>query len=143
MFNLQVIDVYPNKNQHQLSIQQQLWKSDIKRCCQIHKLAPLTPIKKQHKIWISGVMAHQTLNRKHLRVWEKQDNLLKFHPLIDIDEREFFYQIGKNKLPEHPLTAVGFGSVGCTHCTVKGTGRNGRWQGQEKTECGLHLRDSN
>ena len=42
------------------------------------------------------------------------------------------------KLPEHPLSPFGYGSIGCMHCTVKGSGREGRWQGNQKTECGLH-----
>ena len=33
----------------------------------------------------------------------------------------------------------GYGSVGCSHCTAKGAGREGRWKGKGKTECGLHL----
>jgi phosphoadenosine phosphosulfate reductase len=33
---------------------------------------------------------------------------------------------------------MGYGSVGCTHCTVAGAGRSGRWADSEKTECGLH-----
>ena len=43
-----------------------------------------------------------------------------------------------NKLPKHPLAEVGYGSVGCTHCTEKGKSREGRWAKTEKTECGLH-----
>jgi phosphoadenosine phosphosulfate reductase len=83
-------------------------------------------------------MAYQTDFRKNLRVWEEQGDLMKFHPLIDIEEGEFLYQTGLNKLPQHPLLDLGFGSVGCTHCTVKGEGRSGRWADKEKTECGLH-----
>ena len=32
----------------------------------------------------------------------------------------------------------GFGSVGCTHCTQQGEGRNGRWKSSNQSECGLH-----
>jgi len=47
--------------------------------------------------------------------------------------------IAEHKLPFHPLVAEGYSSIGCTHCTVKGEGRSGRWLGKPKTECGLHL----
>ena len=42
------------------------------------------------------------------------------------------------KLPYHPLHDGGYASIGCTHCTQPGTGREGRWAGSEKTECGIH-----
>ena len=28
--------------------------------------------------------------------------------------------------------------IGCATCTLPGSGRDGRWAGSEKTECGLH-----
>ena len=37
------------------------------------------------------------------------------------------------------LHARGYASIGCTHCTEPGTGREGRWTGTDKTECGLHV----
>ena len=36
------------------------------------------------------------------------------------------------------LHASGYTSIGCTHCTLPGAGREGRWAGLDKTECGLH-----
>jgi phosphoadenosine phosphosulfate reductase len=36
------------------------------------------------------------------------------------------------------LEAKGYGSIGCEHCTQPGQGREGRWAGTNKTECGLH-----
>jgi len=45
-------------------------------------------------------------------------------------------------LPDHPLLAHGYLSIGCAPCTrpvLPGEDeRAGRWAGQEKTECGLH-----
>ena len=46
-------------------------------------------------------------------------------------------------LPEHPLVADGFRSIGCMPCTdARRRGedeRAGRWRGRDKTECGIHL----
>ena len=42
-------------------------------------------------------------------------------------------------LPIHDLVHQGYDSIGCTHCTTKGTGRTGRWINNSKTECGLHV----
>jgi len=47
-------------------------------------------------------------------------------------------------LPRHPLETIGFTSVGCVPCTARprpgASGRDGRWAGLEKTECGIHNR---
>ena len=83
-------------------------------------------------------MAYQTPFRAHLRIFEKQGDIIKFHPLIDITEKEFEGYFEEKQLPKHPLERKGYGSIGCTHCTAIGEGRSGRWKGSDKTECGLH-----
>ena len=47
--------------------------------------------------------------------------------------------IEENNLPVHPLKPLGYESIGCKHCTLKGKKRKGRWAQTVKTECGLHL----
>ena len=42
----------------------------------------------------------------------------------------------------NPLLENGFTSVGCSPCTRRATGddaRSGRWAGQDKSECGIHV----
>ena len=41
-------------------------------------------------------------------------------------------------LPYNPLHDQGYSSIGDTHSTIPGEGRDGRWAGTDKTECGLH-----
>ena len=137
-YDLKVVDVLPSEAQNKMTTDEEWWKEHPRMCCTINKIAPLEPIVAQHQVWISGLMSYQTDFRSRLRVFEQQGDILKFHPLIDIEEGEFLYQKGVNKLPEHPLQTQGFGSVGCLHCTKKGAGRAGRWTGTGKTECGLH-----
>lgn len=137
-FGLEVIDVHPNPERHAITRDQELWNSDPDRCCHINKVEPLNDIKPDYSVWISGLMGYQTDFRSDQRLFEWDGQVLKCHPLIDIDEGEFLYHVSYHDLPQHPLEAEGFGSVGCTHCTERGKGRSGRWQGQEKTECGLH-----
>ncbi len=138
LYDLNLIEVYPQERENQLTQEEQWWKGHPKMCCSINKVVPLEPIKAQHKIWMSGLMSYQTKFRSHLRVFEKQGDIIKFHPFIDIEEGEFLYQLSYNKLPRHPLEKYGYGSIGCKHCTVKGEGRSGRWKGTDKKECGLH-----
>ncbi len=138
LLDLNVIDVKPKEKENAITREDKWWIEHPKMCCTINKVAPLDPIVSQHKVWISGLMAYQTPFRAHLRVFEKQGDILKFHPLVDIDEGEFLYHLSYHKLPRHPLEEAGYGSIGCTHCTTKGTGRSGRWKDSNKTECGLH-----
>jgi phosphoadenosine phosphosulfate reductase len=105
----------------------------------INKVAPLNRIKDRFRVWLSGLMAFQTPFRSGLQVFEEAKQIIKFHPMIDLDEGQFRYEYGLYKLPNHPLEKQGYSSIGCTHCTVKGEKRNGRWAGSEQYECGIHL----
>ena len=138
LLKLDLVDILPREAENKITREDQWWIDHPKMCCSINKVVPLEPIVARHSVWISGLMAKQTEFRSHLRVFEQQGDILKFHPLIDIDEGEILYHKSFYKLPDHPLEKKGYGSIGCTHCTVKGEGRSGRWKGKNKTECGLH-----
>ena len=43
-------------------------------------------------------------------------------------------------MPYNPLRDRGYASIGCTHRAEPGSGREGRWAGTDRIECGLHLR---
>lgn len=135
---LPMAEIHPDPKQHQLTRDAKMWDSQPTRCCHYNKVLPLREVKNRHKVWMSGVHAYQTMNRQGMEIFELVDGLIHFHPLIDITEGEFLYLLEKDKLPRHPLEALGFGSIGCTHCTSRGEGRSGRWKGKEKDECGLH-----
>jgi len=137
-YNLQVIEVKPNQTQNDLTREEEWWIDHPKMCCTINKVASLDPIVAQHKLWISGLIAYQTQFRSQLNIFEKQGDIIKFHPLVDAQEGDVLFYKSLHKLLPHPLESQGYGSVGCTHCTAAGKGRTGRWQGQRKTECGLH-----
>jgi phosphoadenosine phosphosulfate reductase len=47
--------------------------------------------------------------------------------------------VRERALPYNELHDRGYASIGCTHCTQPGAGREGRWEGFAKTECGLHV----
>lgn len=137
-YGLKVVDIQPEPEENRLTRSEEWWRDHPRMCCAINKVAPLEPVKARHKVWISGLMAYQTPFRAGLRIFEKQGHILKFHPIIDIDEGEFLYYKSLHKLPSHPLASQGYSSIGCLHCTEKGKGREGRWKGKDKTECGLH-----
>ncbi len=117
-----------------------LWAANPERCCNINKVRPLDRVKSRADIWVSGLMNWQSSTRKDLEVFEWKDGTLKFYPLVDLPEAEAETYYGQHGLPRHPLSERGYASVGCSHCTQPGDGRDGRWAGSQKTECGLHGR---
>ncbi|MDX2246392.1 MAG: phosphoadenylyl-sulfate reductase [Bacteroidia bacterium] len=137
--SLNIQTVKPDPGVNAVTRKEKSWVSDPNLCCTVNKVLPLEEVKSQHRIWISGLMGYQNPFRKNLRVFEEQDGVLKFHPLIDVKEVDVRRYLTFFNLPFHPLEEKGFGSIGCTHCTAKGKDRAGRWIGKSKTECGLHL----
>jgi phosphoadenosine phosphosulfate reductase len=116
-----------------------LWKTNPDLCCHINKVRPLDKIKKHFKLWSSGLMRSQNSHRKNLNIFEEKDGLLRFYPIIDVDVEQRNQYIKENKLDTNPLVFKGYHSIGCSHCTQKGSQREGRWVGLAKTECGLHI----
>ncbi len=136
---LTIINVLPSVEDNLKARETQMWLSDKNKCCHINKTKPFEPFKRKKKIWVSGLLMNQTPFRQNLEIFERRNGLVKMHPNIDTSAGEFEEFLIENKIPPHPLKLEGYDSVGCTHCTLKGAGRSGRWQGTSKTECGLHV----
>jgi len=139
LWNLKVVDVKPEEWKNKFTQDDKTWNTDPDLCCSINKVEPIDKIKKDYEVWVSGLMTSQNTYRENLKVFEKKEDIIKFYPLIDQTEKNAQEYIKKYELPQHPLLAQGYNSVGCFHCTVAGKGRSGRWVNKSKTECGLHL----
>lgn len=139
LFKLKVEGLRAEDWKHQFTTEEQTWSKDPDFCCSVNKVEPLEAIKPNYHVWVSSLMHWQTEHRAGLEIFEVRRNIIKFNPMIDVtrDERDAY--IREHELPFHPLVAQGYSSIGCTHCTVAGDGRSGRWVGKPKTECGLHL----
>jgi len=110
-------------------------------CCHINKILPLEPILMSNDIWITGVRRDQNANRNSMDYEAGGPfDTTRFHPMLDWNSKMIWQYRKDHNLPEHPLEKEGYLSVGCAPCTQKfiGDGRNGRWAGQKKNECGLH-----
>jgi len=138
-FGLEVFDVKAEDWKHQFTQTDKTYQHDPDFCCSINKVEPLDAIKPNYKIWVSSLMHWQTDHRAGLQVFEERRGIVKFNPMIDVTREQRDAWILEHDLPFHPLVAEGYSSIGCTHCTVKGEGRSGRWVDKPKTECGLHL----
>ena len=139
LFDLEVIDILPDKKQNEFSKSGELWRYDPDQCCQINKVEPFEKVRDRYELWVSGLMSWQSSHREKLDIFEEKKGIIKFYPILDVPEEEALKVIEENKLPIHPLKPLGYESIGCKHCTLKGKKRKGRWAQTVKTECGLHL----
>jgi len=136
---LKVVEVHPDVEDHQHAVKSNLWTNNPDHCCHLNKTKPLAKIKDKFPVWISGLIKSQSEFRSTLRLFEDNNNVIKFHPLYDLEYSEIKKYVKYFNIPPHPMVDKGYESIGCTHCTAPGVGRNGRWNGKSKTECGLHL----
>lgn len=139
LFGLRVVDLKAEDWKHRFTEQDRTYERDPDYCCSINKIEPLEAIKPGFHVWVSSLMRWQTDHRSEMEIFEWRRGILKFNPMIDVTREQRDAYIREHNLPFHPLVAKGYSSIGCTHCTVKGEGRSGRWVGKPKTECGLHL----
>jgi phosphoadenosine phosphosulfate reductase len=138
LLDLDIIHLNPHFNDHDFTFRNRTWENNPDLCCEINKVNPLEKIKPEFDVWMTGLLSFQNDHRKSVGILDQQD-ILKFNPIIDVPKEEIARFLRNHQLPEHPLKRRGYGSVGCTHCTVPGNDRTGRWSNLEKTECGLHV----
>ncbi|HUY71648.1 MAG TPA: phosphoadenylyl-sulfate reductase [Gaiellaceae bacterium] len=117
-----------------------LWERKPDLCCAIRKVEPLGRALGGLDAWITGLRRDQSPARANAPKvgWDADHELWKANPLADWDDERCFAYIRERGLPYNALHDNGYSSIGCTHCTKPGAGREGRWEGNEKTECGLH-----
>jgi len=118
----------------------ELWRRNPSLCCAIRKVAPLQRALADLDGWITGLRRDQSPTRAGAAKvgWDADHELWKANPLADWDEERCFDYLAERALPYNPLHDRGYASIGCSHCTLPGSGREGRWAGLDKTECGLH-----
>ena len=139
LYDLNVKSVTAEDWKHEFTQKDKTWSKDPDLCCSINKVEPLAELKKNHTVWVSGLMNWQSDHRSTLDIFEERSGILKFYPLLDVTREERDGFIHEHHLPFHPLISKGYYSIGCSHCTSPGKGREGRWNNNPKTECGLHL----
>jgi phosphoadenosine phosphosulfate reductase len=117
-----------------------LWTQDPDACCAMRKVKPLRRALDTVDAWITGLRRDQAAARAGTPklAWDAANGKWKAAPLADWTEKDVWRYIAEHDVPYNPLHDRGYASIGCTHCTKPGTGRDGRWAGSEKTECGLH-----
>jgi phosphoadenosine phosphosulfate reductase len=116
-----------------------VWTAEC--CCGEAKVAALQRALAGERAWVTGIRREQAPTRAAVEkvAFDARRGIFKVNPLADWSESDVWRYIAAHDLPYHPLHDRGYGSIGCQPCTVPGRGREGRWAGQEKTECGLYL----
>jgi len=118
----------------------ELWNRDPDACCGIRKVSPLNQALSEIDSWVAGVRRDQSPFRAATEKmhWDDKHGLWKFNPLADWSEQQVWDYLARHEVPYNPLHDRGYASIGCTHCTSPGDGRDGRWAGHDKMECGMH-----
>jgi phosphoadenosine phosphosulfate reductase len=128
-----------------------LWARSTDLCCQIRKVEPLARGLEGVRgiagfdAWISGRKRFQATSRSSIPLFEADGARIKVNPLANWGPLDLQAYADLHVLPPHPLVAQGYPSIGCMPCTdpvAPGEdARAGRWRGQDKTECGIHIGD--
>ena len=120
-----------------------LHESDVDACCEVRKVEPMARGVAPYKAWFTGRKRFQASTRAALPVFEAVGPRVRINPLARWTTADQAGYMRAHALRENPLVAYGYLSVGCFPCTrpvEEGQdARSGRWAGQAKTECGIHL----
>lgn len=110
-------------------------------CCSAHKVEQLEEALAGKQAWLSGVRRADGDARADAElVSVDRRGLTKINPLVEWTDEQVDSYVVANDVIVNPLRDRGYPSIGCAPCTSPAAGgRGGRWAGQEKTECGLHL----
>ncbi|MFA6059842.1 MAG: phosphoadenylyl-sulfate reductase [Taibaiella sp.] len=117
-----------------------------KQCCFLRKVAPLKRALQHQSVWIAGLRAEHSSDRKKMEQleWDKDNRIIKYHPLLHWTEEEVKQYVHRHQLPYNILHDQGYASIGCEPCTrpIKPGEdfRAGRWwwEQSDNKECGLH-----
>lgn len=121
-----------------------MWRDDPNECCVLRKVEPLARALEGRDAWITGLRRVEAPTRADAPIVgiDHGRGIVKVNPLAPWTDADIEGYARDRGLPEHPLRAQGYASIGCAPCTRPVTPgddpRSGRWAGRDKTECGLH-----
>lgn len=120
-----------------------LHKSSTDACCDVRKVEPMARGVAPYRAWLTGRKRFQSSTRNAMPVFEAVGERIRINPLAQWGTSQLAAYMRQHDLRENPLVAYGYLSIGCFPCTEPAKpgedARSGRWAGQAKTECGIHL----
>jgi phosphoadenosine phosphosulfate reductase len=136
------IEVFEGPSPEQLAAVhgERLWERKPDLYLAIAKVEPLVRALGGLDAWITGVRRDQSPTRAEAPKlgWDEAHELWKANPLADWSDDDCWAYIRERGLPYNALHDRGYESIGDTHSTQPGKGREGRWAGTDKVECGIH-----
>jgi phosphoadenosine phosphosulfate reductase len=114
---------------------------DVVECCSARKVTALDLALEELDGWITGLRREQAPTRASTPklAFDGRRGIWKANPIADWDAKAVWDYIARNDVPYNALHDRGYESIGCMPCTLPGSGREGRWAGSDKTECGIHV----
>ncbi|MGI8604478.1 MAG: phosphoadenylyl-sulfate reductase [Verrucomicrobiales bacterium] len=150
-FGIQIEPLQPAQSVDEQSAEYgpKLWQTNPDTCCMLRKVLPLQKKLAKLDVWITGVRRNQSDTRRTTGILElyefdklREHHILKLNPMAAWSRETIWNYIREHKIPYNPLHDRGFRSIGCWPCTRATTNpdneRAGRWEGFDKTECGIH-----
>jgi phosphoadenosine phosphosulfate reductase len=128
-----------------------LYERDPKLCCELNKVRPFARALRDYDVWMTSMRRDSAWTRKHTPIVSQTElepgkTLVKVNPIANWTHRDAWAYLKQHGLPNNPLYDLGYASIGCAPCTrmvFPGEDeRAGRWSGLLKTECGIHVRES-
>ena len=121
-----------------------LWVTKPDLYLALAKVEPLNRALLDLDCWITGVRRDQSPTRANAPKfgWDSAHELWKANPLAAWSDDDCWAYIRERGLPYNALHDRGYASIGDTHSTAPGAGREGRWAGTDRTECGLHVENA-
>ena len=117
-----------------------LWERKPDLYLAVAKIEPLVRALGELDAWITGVRRDQSPTRADAPKlgWDARHELWKASPLADWSDDDCWAYIRERDLPYNTLHDRGYDSIGDVHSTQPGKGREGRWVGSDRVECGIH-----
>lgn len=146
VYDIHLLNITP---EHTVAEQDELMGKDLfarepNECCRLRKVVPLRKALHGYAAWVSGLRRVESPTRANAPVvsYDESFGLVKVNPIVAWTDADVDDYIAKNGVLVNPLVDEGYPSIGCAPCTSKPAEgedpRSGRWQGRNKTECGLH-----
>jgi phosphoadenosine phosphosulfate reductase len=132
-------------NQQDAEYGPELWNRDPTACCAMRKVEPLARALEPYVAWGSGIRRDEAQTRRDTRVveWDTKRRKVKVNPIATWTQADVDAYVEAHGVLVNPLAYDGYPSIGCAPCTHRVAPgedpRSGRWSGQAKTECGLHV----
>jgi phosphoadenosine phosphosulfate reductase len=147
MLDINVVDALPELTlaEQEAEHGKDLFARDPGLCCAIRKVAPLQKSLEGYEVWFTGVRRDESWTRTNapMVTFDETHRIVKVNPMVRWSLDDLLEYSQTHGLPVNPLMAEGYLSIGCAPCTrpvAPGEDpRAGRWAGNDKTECGIHL----